>query len=78
MPGMDGYEFLRQLRALPGRRDVPLLALTGFGRAEDTKRTQHEGFFTHLTKPVDVGSLVEILRQVPARKRMTGTALPAN
>ncbi|HYV23698.1 MAG TPA: PAS domain S-box protein [Pyrinomonadaceae bacterium] len=69
MPGMDGFEFVRRLRELPGKKDVPVLALTGFGRPEDITRAQNEGFFTHLTKPFDVKALGEILQRVPSRRR---------
>jgi PAS domain S-box-containing protein len=69
MPGMDGFEFVRRLRALPANKDVPVLALTGFGRPEDIRRAETEGFFTHLTKPFDVKVLAEILQRVPQRRR---------
>jgi two-component system CheB/CheR fusion protein len=65
MPEMDGFEFLRNLREIPGKRDTPVLALTGFGRAEDIERAVAEGFFSHVTKPLDVDALVEILRKLP-------------
>lgn len=67
MPGMDGFELLRRLRALPEGKDVPVLALTGFGRTEDVERAKAEGFFSHVTKPVDVGAIIEILQKLPAR-----------
>ena len=69
MPGMDGFEFVRRLRKLPANKDVPVLALTGFGRPEDIRRAQTEGFFTHLTKPFDVKALGEILQRVQPRRR---------
>src|SRR5256714_4359070 len=69
MPGMDGFEFVRRLRKLPANTDVPVLALTGFGRPEDIRRAETEGFFTHLTKPFDVKALAEILQRVPPRRR---------
>jgi signal transduction histidine kinase/ActR/RegA family two-component response regulator len=69
MPGMDGFEFLRRLRALPGKRDLPVLALTGFGRPEDIQRAESEGFFFHLTKPFDVRMLAQVLQEMPARAR---------
>ena len=65
MPGMDGFEFVRRLRELPQHTEVPVLALTGFGRAEDVERAHAEGFLSHVTKPIDVTSLVETLRQLP-------------
>jgi PAS domain S-box-containing protein len=64
MPGMDGFDLLRRLREIPGRERVPILALTGFGSAADVERARAEGFFTHLSKPVDVERLLEIMRQV--------------
>ena len=67
MPGMDGFELLRRLRRLPDCKEVPVLALTGFGRVEDVERAKAEGFFSHVTKPVDVGGIVEILQKLPAR-----------
>ena len=65
MPGMDGFEFVRRLRELPAQADVPVLALTGFGRAEDVERAQAEGFLSHVTKPIDVNVLVETLSKLP-------------
>jgi PAS domain S-box-containing protein len=67
MPGMDGFELLRRLRAIPGRKDIPVLALTGFGRAEDVERAESQGFFSHVTKPIDVAELVEILGTLQAK-----------
>src|ERR1044072_8156302 len=51
MPGMDGFEFLSKLRKIPGKQDVPAVALTGFGRPEDVQRACNEGFYVTLTKP---------------------------
>ena len=67
MPGMDGFELLNRLRKLPNGREVPVLALTGFGRAEDVERAKSEGFFSHITKPVDVSAIVAMLQKLPAR-----------
>ena len=68
MPGMDGFEFLRKLRGLPKGTDVPVLALTGFGRPEDIDRAKSEGFFSHVTKPFDVDALMKTLQAIPRRK----------
>ncbi len=69
MPGMDGFELLRRLRAMPGGAEIPVLALTGFGRVEDVERAREEGFFAHVTKPIDVGELIETLRNLPLKNR---------
>ena len=67
MPGMDGFELLHRLRELPGGADLPVIALTGFGRVEDVERAEAEGFFSHVTKPIDLGKLVETLHALPRR-----------
>jgi two-component system CheB/CheR fusion protein len=68
MPGMDGFEFLGKLRQLPGKEDVPAVALTGFGRPEDVRRALNEGFFAHLTKPFDFQTLATLLQKLPRRR----------
>ena len=59
MPGMDGYEVARHIRALPGSGDTTLIALTG--DASDRQRTQEAGFHHHLVKPVDIGAMQALL-----------------
>jgi signal transduction histidine kinase len=60
MPRMDGYEAARMLRALG--RPVRLIALTGWGQALDKTRAQEAGFDHHFVKPVDLATIVEVLR----------------
>jgi signal transduction histidine kinase len=64
MPSMDGFEFVRQLRLLPGKEDVRVVALTGFGRREDVEKAENEGFVAHLTKPFDVEALLAFLSRI--------------
>jgi two-component system CheB/CheR fusion protein len=73
MPGVDGFEFVRRLREIARHQDVPVLAITGFGRAEDVERASAEGFFSHVTKPIDVNNLVELLRSLPTRNFQSAT-----
>jgi CheY-like chemotaxis protein len=61
MPGMDGFEVAKRIRALPAGRDVLLVALTGWGQDEDRRRTAEAGFDEHLTKPVDAERLAALL-----------------
>jgi CheY-like chemotaxis protein len=61
MPGMDGYEVARRLRAEPASRNLVLVALTGWGQAEDKQRAISVGFDEHLTKPVDPAELEMVL-----------------
>lgn len=65
MPGMDGYETCRLIRAQPWGRSVVLVALTGYGQAEDKLRTKQAGFDAHLVKPVDITDLSKWLSELP-------------
>jgi PAS domain S-box-containing protein len=67
MPEMDGFEFLRRLRELPGKQNLPAVALTGFGRPEDVQRASDQGFYAHLTKPFDLQTLARLLQKIPRR-----------
>jgi PAS domain S-box-containing protein len=68
MPEMDGYQFMRALRAIEPRVGrVPALALTAFARAEDRKRSLQAGYQGHLAKPFDVGELVLLIADLVGR-----------
>jgi signal transduction histidine kinase/CheY-like chemotaxis protein len=61
MPGMDGYEVARRIRANPANRHISLIALTGWGQDEDRKRSAAAGFNHHLVKPADIEQLRQLL-----------------
>jgi two-component system, sensor histidine kinase len=61
MPEMDGYEVARQLRAMPGRSGMLLIALTGWGQDQDVRQSHAAGFDHHLVKPPDIDKLRELL-----------------
>jgi PAS domain S-box-containing protein len=61
MPGMDGFEVARQLRALPGSKEVLLVALTGWAQEDDRRRCYEAGFDGHLPKPVELDALRQFL-----------------
>lgn len=63
LPDMTGYELAGLLRAQPELAHTRLVALTGWGTAEDRERTRRAGFDTHLTKPVDFDHLQEVLAE---------------
>jgi CheY-like chemotaxis protein len=63
MPGMDGYELARRIRATPRGRKLVLVALTGWSQADDKKRAADAGFDEHLTKPVDPDVLNRLLNR---------------
>jgi PAS domain S-box-containing protein len=52
LPGLDGYEVARALRASPSGSSTALIALTGYGQADDRRRSKEAGFDAHLVKPV--------------------------
>ena len=64
MPEMDGFEFLQRLRKIDGRQNVPVVAITGFGRNADIARARAAGFYSHLTKPLNLRALSEVLQQL--------------
>jgi CheY-like chemotaxis protein len=66
LPGLDGYEVARRVRAALGRR-VALVAVTGYGSSDVRRRALDAGFDEHLTKPVDVDTLRRTIRKVAAR-----------
>jgi len=61
MPGMDGYEVARRVRAGPRGEDIQLIALTGWGNDEDRRRSREAGIDHHLVKPVDLNVLESLL-----------------
>jgi CheY-like chemotaxis protein/anti-sigma regulatory factor (Ser/Thr protein kinase) len=61
MPGMDGYELARRIRATTRGRNLLLIALTGWSQSDDKKRAADAGFDEHLTKPVDPDVLARVL-----------------
>ncbi len=69
LPGMDGYEVARALRADPSLGGTRLVALTGWGGEEDRRRALAAGFDHHLTKPVDLGVLENLLRRLEPASR---------
>jgi signal transduction histidine kinase/ActR/RegA family two-component response regulator len=68
MPEMDGFEFLQRLRMIDGRQDVPVIAITGFGRSDDIARVRAAGFYSHLIKPLSLQALSDVLQQVAKEK----------
>ena len=67
LPGLDGYEVARRLRALPDFRPTVLIALSGYGREEDKRRALEAGFDHHLTKPVDPTAIDRLLFEIGNR-----------
>jgi PAS domain S-box-containing protein len=63
MPGMDGYELARRIRAEAWGRGICLVVMTGWGQEKDKQRATAAGFDAHLTKPVEPETLEAVLQQ---------------
>lgn len=68
LPGIDGFEVGRQLRESLGR-DIVLLAVSGYGREEDRRRSLDAGFDRHLLKPVEPRVLLSMVERLANRSR---------
>jgi PAS domain S-box-containing protein len=61
MPGLDGFEVCRRLRAIDSSHRPRIVAMTGWCREEDRQRAAAAGFDAHLMKPVDLATLARLL-----------------
>ncbi|MFN2453875.1 MAG: response regulator [Pyrinomonadaceae bacterium] len=64
MPKMDGYQLAAALRRLPAYENVPLIAVTGFVEFINRERALSAGFNEHLTKPVNLESLLRLIKRI--------------
>ncbi|MEJ0007919.1 MAG: ATP-binding protein [Steroidobacteraceae bacterium] len=67
MPGMNGYQLARHLRAVPRYAGLQLVAMTGFGREEDRNAALAAGFNNHLVKPLGIDELKALLEKSAAK-----------
>ena len=66
LPGMDGFELARRLRAAPATAGATLIALTGYGQPQDREKSKAAGFDHHIEKPVDADRLLALLQGIGA------------
>lgn len=64
LPDMDGCELARRLRTPPELAGAVLIALTGYGRAEDYARSKAAGFNYHFVKPADTTKLAALIAEI--------------
>jgi CheY-like chemotaxis protein len=74
MPGIDGYETARRLRARPWAQSTLLCAQTGWGQEDDKRRARSAGFDRHLVKPIDPEELNRLLDEVCEARPGAGQA----
>jgi signal transduction histidine kinase/ActR/RegA family two-component response regulator len=72
LPGMDGFEFARRVRADVRFRGWPMVALTGLVSNEDRDRALNAGFDSHLPKPINYGELFEVVKDLAKSRLVTG------
>jgi CheY-like chemotaxis protein/two-component sensor histidine kinase len=66
LPLMNGYEVARQLRQEQSGREMTIVAMTGYGQDEDRRRALEAGFDLHMTKPVDLDALRDVVNSASA------------
>jgi signal transduction histidine kinase len=71
MPGMDGYAVCRALREQPIFEDTVIIAQTGWGKPQDAASSGVSGFDHHLTKPVNMDRLEQVLTGILTERRIT-------
>jgi CheY-like chemotaxis protein len=64
LPGLDGYDVARRLRAESWGSRVVLVAVTGYGREEDRRRAEAAGFDLHFVKPADPAAITQLFKDV--------------
>jgi len=72
LPGLSGYEVAKRIRAREGGKDIVLVALTGYGQADDRRRAKEAGFTVHLVKPVVPETLQRLLAGMEPTKESAG------
>jgi two-component system CheB/CheR fusion protein len=77
LPGIDGLELARRVRASPVHGHIYLIALTGYGQDADRKLALEAGFDEHVVKPVDVATLKRLLAEGPSAPRAPLVSQPA-
>ena len=66
LPDGSGLELIRQIRQT---REINAIAVSGYGMDEDIRRSQEAGFFEHLTKPISLDRLQEVIDRIETQSR---------
>jgi two-component system CheB/CheR fusion protein len=72
LPDIDGYEVARRLRADPRTREALIIAITGYGREEDLRKSREAGIDEHVVKPVDPDKVLERIARGAVRNSGAG------
>jgi len=74
LPGIDGIEALRRLRADPSTATIPVVAVTASAMTQDRQKIMAAGFDGYQAKPIDVNQFVAAVRAMLARPPAGGPA----
>ncbi len=69
LPGMSGFDAVKQLLEWPETRDIPIIGLSAAALIKDTTRAKDAGFYRYLTKPVKVAELMAVLEELLVDRR---------
>ncbi|RYZ98796.1 MAG: response regulator [Moraxellaceae bacterium] len=69
LPGINGYEVAQEFRSNQSLKKPILIALTGWGTADDKQRAQNAGFDYHFTKPIEIAKIEQLLNQIWVEKK---------
>jgi len=73
LPDTDGYDVARRLRAGPGGRSMTLVAVSGYGPADNGERDDAAGFDAHVVKPASADQIAEVIARLVTESRRTAT-----
>jgi PAS domain S-box-containing protein len=68
LPKLNGYEAARRIRDQAWGKSMVLVALTGWGKDEDRRKSSEAGFNSHLVKPVEYSAILKMIAELPARQ----------
>lgn len=70
LPGMDGFELLSKIKADPGLKSIPVVAVTAYAMPGDKERVMSAGFDGYVSKPIDPQSFVREAEAFSARRQL--------
>jgi signal transduction histidine kinase len=78
MPDVDGYEFLQRLKAMPGMKAVPAIAISGYASDDDRQRALGVGYLALVPKPIDIDGLFDLIHDLKLAPRRSERAENSN
>ena len=69
LPGMNGHETMRRIRAQPGREKLTIIGVSAHSMRGDAERAVESGFDAYITKPLDTRGLVRTIEETMGRRR---------